>query len=87
MPPDKFPPNSSEESEPNKGKKPINELVQGLSQLSQIGITILACILIGVFAGRFLDSVFNSSPWLLLVFSLLGAGAAFKYLYDLTKKI
>ena len=67
--------------------KPRSEFMRGLSQLSQIGFSIIICILIGVFLGRFLDSVFGTSPWLLLVFSLLGAAAAFKYLIDLSKRM
>ncbi|NLM60667.1 MAG: AtpZ/AtpI family protein [Clostridiales bacterium] len=42
-------------------------------------------VLLGVFLGKFLDSLLNTSPWLLLVFSLLGAGAAIKSLYDSSK--
>ncbi|NLV86096.1 MAG: AtpZ/AtpI family protein [Clostridiales bacterium] len=45
-----------------------------------------ACVLIGVFLGRFLDNLLGTSPWLLLLFSLLGAGAAFKTLLDLGQK-
>jgi ATP synthase protein I len=45
-----------------------------------------ACVLIGVFLGRFLDNLLNTSPWLLLLFSLLGVGAALKALFDLAAK-
>ncbi|NLN53511.1 MAG: hypothetical protein GX150_04315, partial [Firmicutes bacterium] len=34
-----------------------------------------ATIFVGVLLGRFLDSLLGTSPWLLLIFSLLGAGA------------
>lgn len=77
----------TEIKEVKKEAKISSEFVKGMSQLSQIGITIIVCVLIGVFAGRFLDNLFNTTPWLLLVFSFLGAGAAFKYLYDLTKRM
>ena len=68
----------------NKNQR--GELIRGLMFVSQIGITIAACILIGVFLGKFLDSYFGTSPWLLLIFSLLGAGAAFKSLFDLAHR-
>ena len=64
-----------------------NDFVRGLSLLSQIGISIVTCILIGIFLGRFLDQFFGTSPWLLLIFSLLGTGAAFRYIYDLFKRM
>ena len=62
------------------------EDVKGLALLTQIGITVIVCIAIGFFAGRFLDGFLNTSPWLLLVFTLLGIGAAFKAVYDLASK-
>jgi len=82
MPPEKIPPKESQFTDKEK-----NHFIRGLSHLSQVGITIFACILIGVFLGRFLDQTFNTSPWLLLIFSFLGVGAAFKYLFDLSKKM
>ncbi|MGI6161248.1 MAG: AtpZ/AtpI family protein [Christensenellales bacterium] len=60
--------------------------MKALSFFSQIGITMAACVLIGVFLGRFLDNLLNTSPWLLLLFSLLGVGAALKALFDLAAK-
>jgi len=71
---------------PQKKEKQHNELLKALSFFSQVGTTIVACIFIGVFLGRFLDNFLGTSPWLLLVFSLLGAAAAFKALYDLMSR-
>lgn len=68
-------------------KKQSNEIIKGISLLSQIGFMVAACILTGVLLGRFLDGVFNTSPWLVLLFSLLGTGAAFKYLMEFTKRM
>jgi len=79
MPHDKIPPKGK--------KKSSNEFIKGLSQLSQFGISIIVCVLIGVFFGRFLDSILGTSPWLLLTFSFMGAAAAFKYLIDLSKRM
>ena len=62
------------------------EYRRALSFLSQIGITIAACIIIGVLLGKFLDDFFGTSPWLLLIFSLLGAAAAFKSMFDMANK-
>jgi len=69
----------------DKKKDNKGEMVRGLSLVSQISITIIACIVIGIFLGRFLDSLFGTEPWLLIVFLFLGIGAAIKYIFDLGK--
>ena len=85
---EKIPPKESPKPhEPSKKDKGQSDFVRGLSLLSQIGISIVVCILIGVFLGRFLDQFFGTSPWLLLIFSLFGAGAAFRYIYDIFKRM
>ena len=66
--------------------KERRELVRALSFLSQIAFLIIGCVAAGVFLGNFLDNFFGTSPWLLLLFSLLGVAAAFKSIYDLAKK-
>lgn len=72
------------EKKPRKDDKQKNKVfLQGLSFLSQIGITMAACVLVGVFLGKFLDGLLDTSPWLLLLCSLLGVGAAFRALFQL----
>ncbi|GAA0491140.1 hypothetical protein IRB23SM22_19020 [Alkalibacterium sp. s-m-22] len=70
----------------NKKKEKNSETLRALANFSHIGVMIAASILIGVLLGRFLDNRLGSSPWLLLVFSLLGVGAAIKYLFDMPTK-
>ncbi|MCL2741750.1 MAG: AtpZ/AtpI family protein [Oscillospiraceae bacterium] len=53
---------------------------------SQVGLTIIVCILAGVLAGRFLDEKLGTSPWILLLCSLLGLGAAFRAIFLLGGK-
>jgi len=62
------------------------EMLRSLSMVSQLGLTVAACIIIGVLLGRWLDNLLNTSPWLLLLFSLLGVVAAFKSLFEFVKK-
>ncbi|MDR3119939.1 MAG: AtpZ/AtpI family protein, partial [Clostridiales bacterium] len=50
---------------------------------SQLGLSMCACVLIGVLAGSWLDRWLGTKPWLLLLCSLIGAAAAFKVMYDL----
>jgi ATP synthase protein I len=68
------------------GKRQGRELLRALSFFSQIGVTIAACVLIGVFLGRYLDNLLGTSPWLLLLFSILGAAAAMKSVFDLGQR-
>ena len=70
----------------NNNKENRKEFMRALAFFSQIGVTIIACILIGIFLGKFLDGVFGTSPWLLLVFSFLGVAAAFKSIFNMANK-
>jgi len=70
------------------GKKPQqNEFVRAFSVFMQIGVTIIACLAVGLFLGWLLDRLLGTQPWLLMVFSFLGIGAAFKMIFDFAKKI
>lgn len=71
---------------PKKDDNHRRDMMRALSMFTQIGIMIAASILIGVFLGRFLDNLLGTSPWLLLLFSFLGVGAAFRLLYGMAKK-
>jgi len=71
---------------PGDNKEPRDGFLQAISYLSQIGITIIACIAVGILLGRFLDTRLGTAPWLLLVFTFLGIAAAIKSIYDLAKK-
>ena len=63
-----------------------NEFVLAFSHFLQIGISIIACLAVGIFIGWLLDRYLGTTPWLLLVFTLLGIGAAFKSIFDFAKK-
>jgi ATP synthase protein I len=65
----------NQNSEGNNGKKP-GEFGR-IANLSSVGIALVLCTLIGWGIGRFLDTRLGTSPWLMLVFLLLGIGAGF----------
>ncbi|NLY67313.1 MAG: AtpZ/AtpI family protein [Tissierellia bacterium] len=73
--------NKDKKQEPKNGKT-----FRGLAHFSQIAATMITTVLGSVFVGKYLDTKFNTSPWLLLVFSLFGVGYAIKMLFDLGKK-
>ena len=62
------------------------EWAKALSQAAQIGTRMIACIVIGVFLGRFLDQMFQTEPWLTLIFSISGVGAAIRSILELIPK-
>ena len=72
---------------PGGGKQQNKNLLQGLTFFSQIGIRMASCVLLGVVVGNFLDRYFDTSPWLLLVFSLSGVAASFKVLLDWARRM
>jgi len=71
----------------NNGKPQQNEFLKAMSFFFQIGVTILACLAVGIFLGWFLDNLLGTTPWLLMVFSFLGVVAAFRSIFDFAKKI
>jgi len=64
-----------------------NEFVQAMSFFLQIGVTIIACLAVGIFLGWLLDRFLGTSPWLLMVFAFFGVAAAFKSIFDFSKKV
>lgn len=62
------------------------DIVKALGLFSQIGLSMLAPILLCTFIGSFLDETFNTGGILLIVMLLLGIGAGFRGVYMLTKE-
>jgi ATP synthase protein I len=52
-----------------------------LALITQLGVTVVVSILVGLVAGLWIDAHFGTSPWGVLVFSLIGilAGSAGVY--------
>ena len=67
-------------------KKEKSDIAKGLGLMTQIGLSSALCIFVGVFLGRFIDDRVGTSPWFLLIFSVIGCLAAFKVMVDLAKK-
>jgi len=72
---------------PNDKKPQQNEFMRAMSFFMQISVSILACLAVGIFLGWLLDRLLGTSPWLLMVCSFLGVGAAFKAIFDFAKKV
>jgi ATP synthase protein I len=63
------------------------KLFRMLGALSTVGITLVVATVIGYLIGHYLDGRYGTTPWLTLVFLLLGIAAGFKNLYDQTRRL
>ena len=57
-----------------------------LWQASSIGINLVLSTFVGLAIGYGLDSLFHSSPWLTLIFLILGIISGFRELFRMAKK-
>ncbi|MEN8140823.1 MAG: AtpZ/AtpI family protein [Thermodesulfobacteriota bacterium] len=65
------------------------EALKMLTDFSTLGLTVAGCVVIGLAIGRFLDHrVFDdrTSPWFTMIFLAFGIIAAFKNMYQMTKR-
>ncbi len=62
------------------------KLFRTLSYVSTVGLAMALSIGIGAVVGYYLDSKFNTEPWLFLLFLGFGIVAAFRNLYRMYKK-
>ena len=61
-------------------------LFKQLMQASTIGINLVLSTFVGLAIGYGLDSLFNTSPWLTLIFLILGIIAGFRELLRLASR-
>ncbi len=52
--------------------------------VSIIGIQFPVAIALGYFFGRWLDGLFDTAPWLMIIFALFGIAAGFVNLFRIT---
>jgi len=62
------------------------EIIHGLSILTSLGITMVTCILIGLWIGKVLDNLLGTPPWMLLIFLMFGILAAIKSMFNIILK-
>ncbi len=58
-----------------------------LWRYSSIGLEMGFSVAIGAAMGYYLDKYFNTSPWLTIIFLILGVVAGFRSLFSLMKDI
>ncbi|MFW6123906.1 MAG: AtpZ/AtpI family protein [Acidobacteriota bacterium] len=57
---------------PNQAKK---ESARKIIELSSIGLALPSSIAIGLFFGYYMDKLFGTHPWLLIIFLLFGVAS------------
>jgi ATP synthase protein I len=67
--------------------KSTRDAVQLLAVASSMGIAMVLATVIGLTAGYYLDKWFGTSPWLTIVFLILGIIAGFKNIYVITRRV
>ena len=71
---------------PKLTKKEIKEIGRAFALITYMGVSVVICVGLGIFVGWLLDRWLGTSPWLLLVFTLLGIFAAIKAMHDMAKR-
>jgi len=66
----------------NKGGRPA----KGFYVLASMGMQLAANTIGGVFIGYYLDRYFGTSPWLTIIFLILGTAAGLRNIYAAAKK-
>lgn len=64
-------------------KSTAAQIAEMLSLISQLGITMLVCILGCFFIGKFIDDKLNTGSIFTIVFLVLGIGGAFMSVYKI----
>lgn len=76
------------EQQPSPKKEAKSEFFRLLGVASTVGINLVISTLIGFAIGYVLDKkVFNTFPWLTIIFLILGIAAGFKYLFKIVSKM
>ncbi|MBI5182576.1 MAG: AtpZ/AtpI family protein [Nitrospirae bacterium] len=61
-------------------KEEEKNLLKTIAMLSTLGLTLVFATMIGLAIGIYLDKKFHTSPWLTIIFLLIGIAAGFKSL-------
>lgn len=67
-----------------KKDKGYKEALKGLALISQLGISMVTPILLGLFIGQFLDKKLGTTGVFAIIFMLLGVGGGFVNLFKIT---
>lgn len=61
-------------------------LFKRLAWVSSFGISLVVATFVGLYIGVYLDKLFSATPWLTIIFLIIGIIAGFINIYELIKK-
>lgn len=67
-----------------KNNKDYKSALKNLALISQIGMSMISPILLGVFIGQFIDKKLGTQGVFAIIFIILGAGGGFMNLFKIT---
>lgn len=67
-------------------KEGTKQLLRDIAYFSGLGFSVVLATVIGLAIGYWLDDVFDTSPWLTLIFLGFGIAAGFRNIYLAMKK-
>ena len=70
----------------DKKKKEKNSVFRAFALVTQLGVQMAFCVIVGVLGGMFLDRLFGTAPLFIIIFSLLGSAASIKVIFDIANK-
>ena len=65
----------------------VTDTMAALALVTQLGVIMFACVLVGLLGGRFLDGWLNTGPWLTIVLVLAGVGGGMVAVYRMVMKV
>ena len=72
---------------PKLTKKELKEIYRAFALITYLGVSVIICIGMGILIGWLLDRWLGTTPWLILVFTVLGIIAAIKSMYTMAKRV
>lgn len=76
----------NEEKENMTDKRDFKSDLKKLAEVSSLGLMLPSSIVVGLILGHYLDKLFGTQPWLLLIFTCLGIVSGLLSLYRGLKK-
>ena len=69
-----------------KPREPVADTVRSIGALSTVGLSFVLAIVLGAWFGYVLDKWFGTSPWLFLLFFILGFAGGVLNVYRTANK-
>ena len=72
---------------PKLSKQELKTIFRAFGLITCMGISVVVCIGLGLLIGWALDRWLGTTPWMQLVFAILGCIAAIKTMYNMAKRV